>query len=196
MEALPAWKTWRRARRQELLAQRAAIDPAERARLQQAIDAQLLAAVHPQRGQVLAIYWPFRGEYDPRHVARVWRDRGVQNALPVVVAPGQPLQFRLWWPGVRTEPGVYGLPIPQGTESVKPDLLLIPPVGFDAQCYRLGHGGGYYDRTLAQWRERPPQRIGVAFEISRMPTIHPQAHDIALDAVVTEAGVFTPLAAR
>lgn len=170
-----------------------AIEPGQRARLQGAIDAHLLAAVHPLAGQVVAIYWPFRGEYDPRPVARVWRGRGVLSVLPVVVGPGLPLQFRLWWPGVRSEPGVYGLPIPLGTETVTPDLLLIPPVGFDAQCYRLGHGGGFYDRTLAQWRDRPPRRVGVAFEVSRMPTIDPQPHDIALDCVVTEDGVFTPV---
>ena len=104
----------------------------------------------------------------------------------------RPLQFREWWPGVPTAPGVFGLPVPQGTELLIPDLLLMPPVGFDAQCFRLGYGGGYYDRTLAELGGRQVQRIGVAFELNRMDTIFPQPHDIAMDVVVTEAGIHHP----
>lgn len=84
--------------------------------------------------------------------------------------------------------GVFDLPVPDGTEVVRPEALLIPPVGFDAQGYRLGYGGGYFDRTLAAMVPQP-LKIGVAFELSRIPTIYPQPHDVPMDFIVTEAGV-------
>ena len=186
---------WRRAQRAELLARRMAIAPAARARQQAAITQTLLAQFIPGPGSVVALYWPFQGEFDPRHAMLQWRARGVRGVLPVVVEKARPLQFREWWPGVATRPGVFGLPVPQETELLTPDLVLMPPVGFDARCFRLGYGGGYYDRTLAALRERPVHKIGVAFELSRMDTIFPQPHDIAMDLVVTEAGIHRPKAA-
>ncbi len=90
--------------------------------------------------------------------------------------------------------GVLGIRVPQGTPAVKPEVFLIPLVGFVARGYRLGHGGGYFDRTLAGLAP-PPVKIGIAFELSRMPTIRPQAHDIPMDLVVTEAGIHAVTAA-
>jgi 5,10-methenyltetrahydrofolate synthetase len=75
-----------------------------------------------------------------------------------------------------------------GTQAVTPGALLIPPIGFDAQGYRLGYGGGYFDRTLASL-DPQPLKIGVAFELSRIETIRPQPHDIPMDFIVTEAGI-------
>lgn len=186
------WGTWRRNQRERLLAQRMAMPAELRARHRAAITQTLLAHFSPEPGTVVALYWPFKGEYDPRHVARQWRARGVHSALPVVVGRSQPLQFRAWWPGVTTLPGVFGLPIPQDTDLLTPDMVLMPPVGFDARCFRLGYGGGYYDRTLAALRGRPVLKIGVAFELSRMATIFPQPHDIPMDLVVTEAAIHRP----
>lgn len=181
--------SWRQAERARLLALRVGMVAALRTQHQAAITQALLARFSPEPGTVVALYWPFKGEYDPRHVARQWRTRGVRSALPVVTGKGQPLQFREWWPGVATRPGVFGLPVPQGTELLAPDVVLMPPVGFDMRCFRLGYGGGYYDRTLAALRQRPVMKIGVGFELSRMATIFPQPHDIAMDLVVTEAGI-------
>jgi 5,10-methenyltetrahydrofolate synthetase len=79
--------------------------------------------------------------------------------------------------------------VPEGTEVLAPQALLIPPLGFDARGYRLGYGGGYLDRTLAALPEQP-LKIGVAFELSRMATIRPQGHDIAMDFIVTELGLY------
>jgi hypothetical protein len=90
---------------------------------------------------------------------------------------------------VETTQGVFDWPVPEGTPTVVPQVLLIPPVGFDAQGFRLGYGGGYYDRTLAAMTPQP-LKIGVAFELSRMETIHPQPYDIALDFMVTERCVY------
>jgi hypothetical protein len=106
----------------------------------------------------------------------------------VVVAKASPLQFRKWWPGAPMTRGVYDIPIPDGTELVVPDAAIVPMNGFDHQAYRLGYGGGYFDRTLAVTVPRP-LAIGVSFEFARLPTIYPQPHDIAMDFVVTEAGV-------
>ena len=79
------------------------------------------------------------------------------------------------------------MPIPQ-TEAVVPDVLLMPPVGFDADGYRLGYGGGFFDRTLAAAAPHP-LKIGLAREASRIDTIHPQPHDVPMDFVVTERGI-------
>ena len=117
-----------------------------------------------------------------------WRAMGATTALPVVTSRAAPLEFRAFRPGTRMRKGVFGLPIPQRTSAVIPEALLIPMVGFDARGYRLGHGGGYFDRTLAALAP-PPLKIGIAFELSRMATIRPQAHDIPMDFVVTEAGI-------
>jgi len=101
---------------------------------------------------------------------------------------GAPLQFREWWPGVGTTKGAFNLPVPNDTEVLTPQALLIPPIGFDLHGYRLGYGGGYFDRTLAAMAPQP-LKIGVAFELSRISTIQPQPHDIPMDFIVTEAGV-------
>jgi len=184
--------SWRRTQRTGLLALRNALPVALRAQHQASITATLLAHFKPVPGAVVAFYWPFQGEYDPRQVVRQWRQRSMRTVLPVVVEKARPLEFREWWPGVATEPGVFGLPVPQATALLRPDWLLIPPVGFDAQCYRLGYGGGFYDRTLAALGERAVRKIGVAFEVGRMDSIEPRNHDIALDVVVTEAGIHRP----
>jgi hypothetical protein len=113
---------------------------------------------------------------------------GATTALPVVVTRGAPLEFRAFWPGVRMRKGVFGLPIPLRTPVVTPQVLLMPMVAFDAHGYRLGHGGGYFDRTLAALAP-PPLKIGIAFELSRIATIRPQAHDVPMDLIVTEAGI-------
>lgn len=99
------------------------------------------------------------------------------------------LEFRLWWPGAPVRKGAFSLPMPDGTEQVTPDVVVMPPVGFDAHGFRLGYGGGYFDRTLAAL-DPAPLKVGVAYELSRLATIHPQPHDIPMDYVVTETAVY------
>ncbi len=181
--------SWRAQQRRQLLAQRSGIDKAQRAAWSARINALLLAALELPANAVVAAYWPFKGEFDPRFAMRAWRDAGIRTALPVVVGKAMALQFRDWRPGMRTSPGIYGLPVPEDGAIVRPDVVLMPPVGFDAIGYRLGYGGGYYDRTLAALSPQP-LKIGVAFALSRIETIRPQAHDIAMDFVVTEQGVW------
>ena len=135
---------------------------------------------------LVGFYWPFKGEYDVLPIARRLHARGTRLALPVVVQKGQPLEFREWQPGARLVPGVWDIPVPADGQVVEPDALLVPLVGFDEDGFRLGYGGGYYDRTLAAMRKKP-LTIGVGFELGALPTIHPQPHDIPMNAIVTEA---------
>jgi 5-formyltetrahydrofolate cyclo-ligase len=135
---------------------------------------------------LVGFYWPFKGEYDVLPIARSLHARGTKLALPVVVEKGQPLVFREWRPDARLVPGIWGIPVPADGGVVEPDALIVPLVGFDQDGYRLGYGGGYYDRTLAAMRKKP-LTIGVGFELAALTTIHPQPHDIPMDAIVTEA---------
>lgn len=184
---------WRKTRRAELVAARVDMPLALRREQQAAVTRHLAGLVSAERNHVIAGYWPFKGEYDPRPMLRVWRSLGAVLALPLVVERAAPMEFRRWERGVKMERGVLGIPVPQDTAVVVPDVLLIPLLGFDAAGYRLGIGGGYFDRTLAAMTHAP-LKIGVGYECGRLQTIHPQWHDIPMDAIVTEAGVqrFTP----
>jgi len=185
MPLTPEPTSWRKAQRATLLAQRMAVGLEQRSRWSAQLTSRLREALDLLPGMVTAGYWPLKGEFDPRFVMRIWRDAGARTALPVVVQKAAPLQFRDWWPGMRTSAGVYDLPVPEEGDIVTPRLALVPPIGFDAMGYRLGYGGGYYDRTLAALTPRP-LTIGVAFEMARIDTIWPQPHDIAMDFIATQ----------
>jgi 5,10-methenyltetrahydrofolate synthetase len=185
---------WRRQRRVELLAQREAVDAGTRTDWGRRITRGLLENLPLLQGAKLGIYWPIRSEYDPRFVARALRGHGSVIALPVVVGKARPLIFREWHPGIEMLKGGLDIPYPASSPELAPDACLIPPVGFDAQGYRLGYGAGFFDRTLAALLPRP-LAIGVAFDCARIDTIHPQPYDIALDFIVTESSIFLTRAA-
>lgn len=180
---------WRKAERRRLLAAREGLDAhaLERARLR--IDAHLERAFPGLVSARLAFCWPMHGEYDARPLVQGLRGRGAVTALPVVVAPGRPLEFRAWHPGIALAPGPLGIPYPEASEAIVPTVILVPMIGWDAAGHRLGYGGGYFDRTLATLDPRPTS-IGVGYELSRIATIHPQPWDIPMDWVVTERGVY------
>lgn len=188
-EAWPEIRDWRKEKRAELIAQRVALEPIRRRQMNAAISAHIEAGFAPLAGMTVGFCWPFKGEFDARFAIRHFRGLGAGAALPVVVAKATPLQFRAWWPGAPMTTGVYDIPIPDGTALVVPDAALVPMNGFDAQGYRLGYGGGYFDRTLDA-TSPPPLAIGVAFEFAGLPTIRPQPHDVPMDFVVTEAGIY------
>ena len=176
--------TWRTQQRAQLLAARGAASAQDRAAWSAAINALLNEALDLQASCVLGLCWPYRAEFDARPLAARLRAKGVRSALPLVRGAGMPLEFRHWWPGVAMEKGVYDIPVPHDTPILLPDVLLVPPVGIDAQGYRLGYGGGYFDRTLAAMA-RKPVCIATAFEISRIDSLDPQAHDVRMDFVVS-----------
>jgi 5-formyltetrahydrofolate cyclo-ligase len=182
-------KTWRKAQRARLIAAREGLDAATLEQFRQRIDAHLLRAFPGLATSLLAFCWPIRGEYDARHLARTLRERGALTALPVVVAPRQPLIFREWHPGVRLATGALDIPYPADSREVTPQAVLLPMNGWDGGGYRLGYGAGFFDRTLASLAKKPAV-IGVTYELARMDTIHPQAWDIPVDWLVTEKGVY------
>ena len=182
-------KAWRRAERDRLVAARGRLDAATRERFRQRIDACLWRSFPGLAAARLAFCWPIRGEYDARPLAERLRARGAVTALPVVVAPGQPLVFREWHPGVALASGPLGIPHPVGSDPVTPTVALVPMVGWDDAGYRLGYGGGFFDRTLASL-EQKPVAIGVGYELARMETIRPQPWDVPMDWIVTERGLY------
>lgn len=185
-QQLPAEvKRWRKAERERLIAARLELPADLRAAHSRTIGAKLDALLGDVAGQTVALYWPFRGEPDLRGWAETVRARGGLVALPVVVAKAQPLIFRPWKPGEKLEKGVWNIPIPAAGDPVLPDIVISPVVGFDAGNYRLGYGGGFYDRTLAAM-PRKPHIVGVGYEMQRIATIYPHEHDIPMDVVLTE----------
>jgi 5-formyltetrahydrofolate cyclo-ligase len=179
----------RRAKRADLLALRMVLAQADHRRLSVAVLDRLMAAFPAIRAERVGIYWPHRAEISIFPLAKRNLAEGGEISLPVIVERHGPLQFRCWKPGEPLSTGVYDIPFPRDGAVVQPDALIVPLVGFDEACHRLGYGGGYYDRTLAKANAKP-LTIGIGFEFMRLASIEPLAHDIPMDFIVTEAGVF------
>jgi 5-formyltetrahydrofolate cyclo-ligase len=186
-------RAWRKSERVRLIAERMAVRGDTRARHNVAITEALEKLLSPR--MIIGFYWPIRGEYDARKLVAALIDRGARAAMPVVVQKGAPLVFRDWRPGTRMEDGFWNIPVPAEGDPVTATALLVPLVGFDEMGYRLGYGGGYYDRTLASLAAKPVA-IGVGYELSHLGTIYPQPHDIPMSAIVTEGRVLRGRAAR
>jgi 5-formyltetrahydrofolate cyclo-ligase len=183
---------WRKGVRERLIQERLAMDPETRQRYGERIVQGFLEALGGIRGHTISAFRPIQGEPDLTPLLETVASRGGRCALPVVVGAGKPLVFRVWAPGDPLEPGVWGIPVPPAdVPLVIPEVIIAPVVGFDRAGYRLGYGGGYFDRTLAALG--PGVRfLGAGFFRSALPTIHPQLHDVPMEAVVTEAGLFRP----
>jgi 5-formyltetrahydrofolate cyclo-ligase len=182
---------WRRQTRQRLLAARRDLTVEQRLTASRAIQARLEGSVGDLAGRTVSAYWPLRGEPDLRPWLAALHERGVRCAMPLVVARNEPLAFRAWHPGCRMEKGFWDIPVPADGPFITPDVLIAPVVGFDVRCYRLGYGGGYFDRTLATLTS-PYRVLGVGYESATLDTIHPLSHDIPLQAVVTEQRLHQP----
>ncbi|HXP74258.1 MAG TPA: 5-formyltetrahydrofolate cyclo-ligase [Stellaceae bacterium] len=193
MENWAEIRNWRKAQRARLIAERMALRGEARARHNAAITGALEKLLTPQ--MVIGFYWPIRGEYDARKLIAALLDQGARAAMPVVVQKGAPLVFRDWRPGTRMENGFWDIPMPAEGDLVVPTTLLVPLVGFDEMGYRLGYGGGYYDRTLASMPAKP-LAIGVGYELAHLETIYPQLHDIPMSAIVTEGRVLRGTGSR
>lgn len=150
---------------------------------------------------VIGAYWPIKGEFDPLPALHRWKEDGElldepqlrRIGLPVVDKLHQTLKFHAWFPGCPMEEDAYGIPKPKDTEIVVPTLLFVPCVGYGVGGYRLGYGGGFYDRTLAQLRPRP-YTVGLGFAAGFVPSFEPEPHDVPLDAILNELGVVWPMA--
>lgn len=179
---------WRRAERARLIAERLELPPEVRTAAGHAIGAALAARFTPGSIALVGGYWPMRGEYNLLGYLRRVIDAGAAAALPAIVGPRMPLEFRPWTPKTRMAQGRWDTLHPEAGPGVAPLALLIPLVGFDAAGHRLGYGGGFYDRTLAALEPRP-LAIGVGFELGRLQSFERAAHDQRMDVIVTEAGV-------
>lgn len=186
MQLSPDAARWRRAERGRLLELRAAIPAEERVRHARAI-AEALDGMLADAGEIVSLYWPIRAEPDLREWMRAAHARGVRIALPVARALGQPLTFREWHPGGRMERGLWKIPFPADGAEVVPTTVLAPVVGFDSGCYRLGYGGGFFDRTLAGYAHKP-RVVGVGYPQLRIEGFQPQPHDIPMDFILPGLG--------
>lgn len=180
-------QSWRRETRARLLSRRQALRRPDRERVQGIVADLLLRHVPELRDACIGFCWPFRGEIDLRGLVGDCIAAGATAALPVVVERACPLEYWTWAPHAKLERGVWGIPVPAERRVARPTIVLAPLVGFDSTGYRLGYGGGYHDRTLANLEPRPLV-IGVGYELTRLDTIYPQPHDVAMDAIATEAG--------
>lgn len=183
LSSWPDIARWRKAERERLIAARLAIPADDRASMSIEIANRLDGIIGDPAGRVVSLYWPFRGEPDLRAWMGSIAARGGVPALPVVIEKAQPLIFRAYRPGDPLEKGVWNIPIPAKGDPIIPDVVISPLVGVDPGNYRLGYGGGFFDRTLASL-PRKALVIGVGYEMQRIPTIHPQSHDIPMNQIV------------
>ncbi len=138
----------------------------------------------------IGAYWPIKGEFDPLPALYRWSEGGPHRriGLPVINRETKHLRFHIWFPGCPMEEDAYGIPKPKDTEAFEPQLLLVPCVGYGPRGLRLGYGGGFYDRTLADLRPKP-YTVGLAYSHGYIPWLEPEPHDVPLDAMLQEDGV-------
>ena len=152
-----------------------------------------LARFLPAAGAAVAGYWPVRGEIDPRPLLRLLHARGCALALPALLRDGGGMEFRFWTPDTGLVAGAFSIPVPppQGGVMAAPDILLVPLLAFDRRLYRLGYGGGHYDRALARLRRAKPETLafGLAFAAQETGPLPREAHDQPLDGVLTPSGL-------
>jgi 5-formyltetrahydrofolate cyclo-ligase len=149
---------------------------------------------------VIGAYWPIKGEFDPLPALHRWKEDGElidqpqprMIGLPVVDKVHKSMTFHAWYPGCPMEEDAYGIPKPKDTEVIAPTLLFVACVGYAPGGYRLGYGGGFYDRLLATLRPRP-FTVGLGYAPGFLPDFEPASYDIPLDAILNENGVVWPV---
>jgi len=177
------------ALRKALRAARGALDPAIKVQWDARIGAQVVAWWRLRQLGSIGVYWPLAGEPDLRAAYAELHQAGVRLALPVVMERHAALAFTEWTPGEAMIPDEMGVQVPAQLRFVeRPPALLIPCLGFNAESYRLGYGGGYYDRTLEAAPR--PHTLGIAYSKQQAVFSH-APHDVPLDVIVTEASSIT-----
>ena len=174
-------------------AARAAIPAGRRAELSAKAAENLAGRLLPP--DVIALYSVIDNEFDPLPAALALAGPRTRFCLPVVDGRGKPLRFLAWRPSDVLHPHVFGTHAPHAeTEELVPDLLLVPLLAYDRAFYRLGFGGGYYDRTLAGLRAggRRVTAIGAAFAAQAMDALPLGPYDQPLDGMLTENGLLMP----
>lgn len=167
-----------------LKARRAAIDPALKQAWDAVIGARVLAWLQANPQEALGVYWPLAGEPDLLPAYGKMAAQGVRLALPVVVERHAPLGFAAWTPGEAMVEDRMGIAVPARLRMIdRPPALLVPCLGFNALGYRMGYGGGFYDRTLAPLPR--PVTVGIAYAC-QLVEFSGDAHDVPLERVITE----------
>ncbi len=149
---------------------------------------------------VIGAYWPIKGEFDPLPALHRWKEDGElldqpeprRIGLPVVNKETRTMTFHAWYPGCPMEEDAYGIPKPKDTEIIIPTLVFAPCVGYGPGGYRLGYGGGFYDRMLASLSPKPFS-VGLGFGMGFLPDLEPEAHDVPLDAILNDYGAVWPI---
>lgn len=149
---------------------------------------------------VIGAYWPIKGEFDPLPALHRWKEDGElleqpqlrRIGLPVVDREKKTMRFHAWYPGCPMEDDAYGIPKPKDTELIAPTLLFAPCIGYGPGGYRLGYGGGFYDRLLTTMKPRP-FIVGLGFGAGFIEDFEPEPHDQPLDAILNNYGVVWPL---
>lgn len=196
MAATP--ETERKALRAKLIAARQALPD----RLERAVTLQNVLRVWlvGRREKSIGAYWPIKGEFDPLPALHRWKEDGElieqpqlrKIGLPVVDKVHKTMMFHTWYPGCPMEDDAYGIPKPKDTEVIVPSLLFVACVGYAAGGYRLGYGGGFYDRMLAGLSPRP-FTVGLGFGSDFLPDFEPEPHDLPMDAILNDYGVVWPV---
>jgi len=143
-----------------------------------------------RRESTIGAYWPIKGEFDPLPALYRWSEADPKRriGLPVVDKEHGTLRFHVWYPGCPMEEDAFGIPKPKDTEVFKPQLMIVPCLGYGPAGLRLGYGGGFMDRTLAEMQPRPAT-AGIGYAHGFQPLLKPEPHDVPLDAILTEEGV-------
>lgn len=188
MEQPNEFELLRSALRRSRLSQRQALSRGEHGALCTRLAGHLAPALLARQAASIGFCHPIHNEFDARPLVVRLLAAGWSASMPVAERPAAPMEFRPWSPQTVMVNDRHGIPVPDTTDRCgAPDILLLPLVAFDDQGYRLGYGGGYFDRTLAASNPQPIA-IGVGFELGRVASIYPQVHDCRCDAIVTEAG--------
>ena len=170
-------------------AARAALPQADRADAALAVRQYFFESITLNAGDIVAAYWRIRDELDCQPILVRLMDSNQTVVLPVVLGPDEPLDLRVWEQGASLYEAGFGTLAPSElAPKAEPDIVIMPLLGFDKMGTRLGYGGGYYDRTLANMRKKP-MLVGLAFAAQELDAIPREAHDVPLDAIVTEAGM-------
>jgi 5,10-methenyltetrahydrofolate synthetase len=149
---------------------------------------------------VIGAYWPIKGEFDPLPALHRWKEDGElldqpeprRIGLPVVNKETHTMTFHAWYPGCPMEEDAYGIPKPKDTEIIVPTLVFAPCVGYAPGGFRLGYGGGFYDRMLASLTPKPFS-VGLGFGMGFLADLEPEPHDVPLDAILNEHGAVWPV---
>ena len=197
----PARSAQKAAWRKKLVAERLRLE--DRLARNEALQRVMRVGLVERAATVIGAYWPITGEFDPLPALFRWQEAGMEAdaaaasrrrmiGLPVINKEDKTLAFHRWYPGCEMEEDAYGIPKPKATELVQPTLLFVPCVGYGPGGYRLGYGGGFYDRTLAALSPRP-FTVGLGYTSAFLPELEPESHDLPLDAILNDNGVVWPL---